>query len=95
VKLWISCPGNLDSSYKSVEHPQRWVLHYKATTKEDAKKRKISKSRFFRLDKSLLFSLSKKHFCGTGVYSQYLSCDHYTYRAKKEGRKMGGRYNIF
>ncbi len=44
---------------------------------------------------SFFFFVSGKNSCGTGVYSQYLSCDCYTYRAKKESRKMGGRYNIF
>lgn len=48
-RLWISCPGNLDSSYKSVELPERWALHYKAITKEDAKKHKISQEGFFQM----------------------------------------------
>jgi hypothetical protein len=40
--------------------PTKMGLHYKATTKEDAKNARSPKSRFFRLDKSLLFTLSPK-----------------------------------
>jgi hypothetical protein len=43
------CPRNLDSSYKSVELPERWALHYKAITKEDAKKHMISQEGFFQM----------------------------------------------